>query len=229
MKIAVEKHKGLYEALAAAQMEMGPALKDANNPHFDKKYAALSSVMAACLPALNAHGIAVLQPMIEIDGNRYVKTILAHEGGETAEGLVPLIVQKNDMQGLGSAMTYARRYGLMGMAGIAPEDDDGNAAVAAAPKRNDVAPHKKAAPHINHPAGPSPTDIATASINNAETMDSLAAIFSGLPQSVKSLPEVIGAKDIRKAALQPRYSRAGLSASDSVDDAIPYENEGVAQ
>ena len=51
---------------------------------------------------------------------------------------VPLIVQKNDMQGLGSAITYARRYGLMSMAGIAPEDDDGNAAAAAAPKKIDA-------------------------------------------------------------------------------------------
>ena len=214
MKTAVEKHKGLYEALAAAQMEMGPALKDAKNEAFKRDgrplgYATLQSAIEACLPALNAHGIAVLQPPVEIDGARYVKTILAHEGGELAECLVPLIIGKNDMQGYGSAVTYARRYGLMAMAGIAPDDDDGNAAVVAAPKKAD--------PHINHPAGPSPADIAAASINNAETMDSLAAIFSGLPQSVKSLPEVIGAKDIRKSALQMRY------------DAIPYENQRAAQ
>ena len=56
------------------------------------------------------------------------------ETGETVECRVPLIIAKNDMQGYGSAVTYARRYGLMGMAGIAPEDDDGNAAAKAAPK-----------------------------------------------------------------------------------------------
>jgi hypothetical protein len=129
-------HKSLYSALAAAQAEMGPALKDAVNPAFKSKYADLASVVAAVMPALNKHGIAVLQPPYDDEAGRYVKTILVHgETGETAECRVPLIIQKNDMQGYGSAVTYARRYGLMGMAGIAPEDDDGNAAAKAAPKK----------------------------------------------------------------------------------------------
>lgn len=126
-------HKNIYAALAAAQMQMGKAVKDTKNDHFRSKYADLASVMDACMGALNANGIAVYQPTIDEDGNRYVKTILAHVSGETLECRVPLIVQKNDMQGYGSAVTYARRYGLMGMAGIAPEDDDGNAAAKAAP------------------------------------------------------------------------------------------------
>lgn len=127
------KHTSIYAALAVAQMEMGPALKQSANPAFKSRYADLANVMDACLPALNRNGIAVIQPYVEIDGQRAVKTVLAHESGETLETTVPLIVGKNDMQGLGSAMTYARRYGLMGMAGIAPEDDDGNAASKAAP------------------------------------------------------------------------------------------------
>lgn len=126
-------HKNIYAALAAAQMEMGKAIKDSANPAFKSKYADLASVMDACMGALNRNGIAVFQPTIDEDGQRYVKTILAHVAGETLECRVPLIVQKNDMQGYGSAVTYARRYGLMGMAGIAPEDDDGNAAAKAAP------------------------------------------------------------------------------------------------
>jgi hypothetical protein len=131
-------HKSLYSALAAAQAEMGPALKDAVNPAFKSKYADLASVVAAVMPALNKHGIAVLQPPYDDEAGRYVKTILVHgETGETAECRVPLIIQKNDMQGYGSAVTYARRYGLMGMAGIAPEDDDGNAAAKAAPPKNE--------------------------------------------------------------------------------------------
>jgi hypothetical protein len=133
-------HKTVYAALAAAQMEMGKALKDSTNPAFKSKYADLASVMDACLPALNKHGIAVFQPTVDDDSGRYVKTILAHASGEIVECRVPLIVSKNDMQGYGSAVTYARRYGLMGMAGIAPEDDDGNAAAKAPPK----APAKEA-------------------------------------------------------------------------------------
>lgn len=133
-KAMTDKHKSLYMALAAAQAEMGKALKDSDNPHFKSKYADLSSVMDACMPALTKHGIAVLQPPYHDDTGRYVKTILVYgETGEMAECLVPLIVGKNDMQGYGSAVTYARRYGLMSMAGIAPEDDDGNAAAKAAP------------------------------------------------------------------------------------------------
>lgn len=118
-------------ALAKAQAEMGPALKESTNPAFRSKYADLGNVMAACLPALNKHGIAVIQPFHSDElGGRFIKTVLLHASGETLECAVPLLLSKNDMQGLGSAITYARRYGLMAMAGIAPEDDDGNAAVA---------------------------------------------------------------------------------------------------
>lgn len=126
-------HKGIFHALAAAQAQMGKAIKDSTNPAFRSRYADLASVMDACLPALNANGVAVYQPTIDDDTGRFVETILAHESGETIRCRVPLIVQKNDMQGYGSAVTYARRYGLMCMAGIAPEDDDGNAAAKAAP------------------------------------------------------------------------------------------------
>lgn len=134
----------LYIALAKAQTEMGKALKDSNNPHFKSKYADLASVMDACLPALNKNGIAVLQPTYDDEGKMYVKTVLVHgESGETVECRVPLIVQKQDMQGYGSAVTYARRYGLMSMAGIAPEDDDGNAAAKAAPKPPSAAQMKR--------------------------------------------------------------------------------------
>lgn len=121
--------KAIAAALAKAQAEMGKALKESTNPAFRSKYADLGNVMDACLPALNKHGIAVIQPFFTDDmGGRFVKTVFIHESGETIECAIPLILGKNDMQGLGSALTYARRYGLMAMAGIAPEDDDGNAA-----------------------------------------------------------------------------------------------------
>lgn len=123
-------------ALAAAQINMGKALKQSSNPHFRSKYADLGSVMDACLPALNEQGIAVIQPTGEDALGRFVQTTLIHgESGEELSCRVPLIINKQDMQGYGSAVTYARRYGLMAMAGIAPEDDDGNAATKAAPKQ----------------------------------------------------------------------------------------------
>lgn len=132
--VKIAAHKGIFHALASAQAQMGKAIKDATNPAFRSKYADLASVMDACLPALNANGIAVFQPTIDDETGRFVETILAHESGETVKCRVPLIVGKNDMQGYGSAVTYARRYGLMCMAGIAPEDDDGNAAAKNPPK-----------------------------------------------------------------------------------------------
>ena len=203
-KAAKAVHATLFQALAAAQAEMGPALKDSVNPAFKSRYADLASVMAACVPALSAHGIAVLQPPCEIEGQRYVKTILAHEGGETAECLVPLIVSKNDMQGYGSAVTYARRYGLMAMAGIAPDDDDGNAAVTAAPKAE------------AKPTGPSDKALADAraQLDGATSLQDLQQRWLNLPTAVKADIGVTAAKDARKAALQQPADLGG--------DEIPY-------
>lgn len=193
----------LAGALAKAQVEMGKALKQNTNPAFRSKYADLGSVMDACLPALNKHGIAVIQPTVDDESGRYVETVLLHESGETLRCRVPLIVQKNDMQGYGSAVTYARRYGLMCMAGIAPEDDDGNAAAEAAPKREEA------------PRGPSPARIAADALASADTLDALAAIWRDLPASVRATPAVIAAKDARKAELTP-------AANDMGGDGIPY-------
>jgi hypothetical protein len=126
----------IYTALAKAQSEMGKALKDSQNPHFKSKYADLASVMNACLPALTANGIAVTHAMHWGDTDRLMLTRFSHGASDThIEMAVPLILGKQDMQGLGSAMTYARRYGVMGLAGIAPEDDDGNAAAQSAPQK----------------------------------------------------------------------------------------------
>lgn len=125
----------MYIALAKAQGEMGKALKATDNPFFNSKYADLATVMAACMPALHENGFAVIQPSGLDESGPFVDTVLLHESGGRIESRVYLVVNKNDMQGIGSAQTYARRYGLMGLAGIAPEDDDGNAASKAPPKQ----------------------------------------------------------------------------------------------
>lgn len=121
-------HANIYAALAAAQMEMGNAAKDSSNPHFKSKYADLKSVRDAALPALTRNGIAVTQPLEIGEIVNVQKTIFTHvETKESIETSIPLLLGKNDMQGIGAAITYARRYGLMSLAGIAPaEDDDGN-------------------------------------------------------------------------------------------------------
>lgn len=195
-------HANLIAALAAAQMQMGRALKSATNPHFKTRYADLAEVMDACMGALNANGIAVMQPVTEREGQRFVTTILAHESGDRAECAIPLIVQKNDMQGLGGAITYARRYGLMCMAGIAPEDDDGNTAAAAAPP-----PRQTPGPHP-----------AIAALDAAPTLDALAAVWTGLTPEARKAPGVAEAKDARKAALARPPVGTVLP-----DDEIPYK------
>lgn len=203
-------HKGIYQALASAQITMGPVLKDAKNDAFKRDgkataYSTLASVLEACLPALNSNGIAVFQPTVDDEGGRYVQTILAHESGETLECRVPLIIGKNDMQGYGSAVTYARRYGLMSMAGIAPEDDDGNAAAKSAPD-----------PRAEFEAAVSQ---AVRGIGRENTLESLIEMFSDLyrrQRNVADDPRVIKAKDDRKAALTPKQD-ADLGA-----DEIPY-------
>lgn len=122
-----ENNKAIV-ALVKAQTEMGKALKDTKNPHFGKSYADLASVMSAAQPALNSNGFAIVQVDGLDDKGNYVDTKFLHESGEEFSSRIYLKIGKPDMQGYGSAQTYARRYGLMGLAGIAPEDDDGNLA-----------------------------------------------------------------------------------------------------
>ncbi len=130
------EHKNIYTALAAAQSEMTGVKKGSINPAFKSKYADLADVVAAVSPALNAQGIAFFHVATSVDGERVMRTVLAHGASDTRiECDVPLIVNKNDMQGYKSATTYAKRIGLESLTGVAPTDDDGNDAARAAPRK----------------------------------------------------------------------------------------------
>ena len=121
--------KAIIEALLKAQKEMWNAIKDAKNPFYKSTYADLNSVREACIPLLNENGIVVLQPMVTIDGNEYVRTVLLHESGEMIESFTKILCKaQNDPQAYGSGVTYARRYGLQSLVSIGADDDDGNAA-----------------------------------------------------------------------------------------------------
>ena len=126
--------------LIAAQGACDPVLKDATNPHFRSKYASLSSCVDACKEAFHKHNFALLQSNGHDEYGQYVRTDLLHTTGASWGSVVYLVLSKQDMQGLGSAITYARRYGLLGMVGLAPEDDDGNAASAPAKPQPKPAP-----------------------------------------------------------------------------------------
>lgn len=120
--------KALATALVKAQASIEGAKKDSTNPHFKNKYADLGAVWDACREALHSNGFAVVQYGTVTEAGAALVTKLLHESGESIEGLTPLLNSKGDMQGLGSAWTYARRYGLAAIAGVCPEDDDANAA-----------------------------------------------------------------------------------------------------
>ena len=131
--------KSIAAALVKAQQAFGPALKTSSNPHFKSKYADLSAVVEAVIDGLNSNGIFLLQSTHECENGVIVETQFIHESGETiSAGRLHVPASKHDAQGYGSALTYARRYSLMSACGVAPEDDDGNAAAKAPPpqKRN---------------------------------------------------------------------------------------------
>jgi hypothetical protein len=121
--------KQIATALVKAQRQFQPALKTSTNPHFRSKYAALDSCIEAVIEALNSNGIYLLQKNYDCPDGVMVETVFVHESGEMLEcGIVHFPAVKKDPQGYASALTYARRYSLMASCGIAPEDDDGNAA-----------------------------------------------------------------------------------------------------
>lgn len=127
--------KQICAALVKAQKGFGPALKSSQNPHFKSRYADLSACVEAVVEALNDNGIALTQHTHHAEGGVCVETILIHESGEELSfGKLFVPCTKQDAQGYGSAITYARRYQLQTALGIAPEDDDGNAASASAPR-----------------------------------------------------------------------------------------------
>jgi hypothetical protein len=122
-------------AFVKAQAEISGASKDSSNPAFKSKYANLESVTDAIRPAAAKQGLAYFQDATMLDGSRLMLTTrVIHESGEWLEFEMIMPISKLDPQGFGSAMTYGRRYSLSAAFGVAPEDDDGNAATGAAPK-----------------------------------------------------------------------------------------------
>jgi hypothetical protein len=121
--------KSISSALVKAQKEFGPALKSSSNPHFKSRYADLSACVEAVIDGLNNNGVFLMQSSHLCEDGVTVETVFIHESGEQiSAGKLHVPASKQDAQGYGSAMTYARRYALMAACGIAPEDDDGNAA-----------------------------------------------------------------------------------------------------
>jgi hypothetical protein len=119
----------LAKALSEAQAKIKHAAKDSKNPHYRSSYASLASVQDACREQLSSHGLAVTQATILLNNQWVLVTRLMHTSGQFIESQTPIINSKGDAQGFGSALTYARRYALSSLVGVAQDDDDANEAV----------------------------------------------------------------------------------------------------
>lgn len=123
-----EQINELAAALSKAQGELKGAKKDSRNPFFKSSYADLASVWDACRDALVHHGLSVTQTT-EVGDLPTLTTTLLHSSGQWISGRLQIKPVKDDSQGMGSAMTYARRYALAAIVGVAAEDDDGEASM----------------------------------------------------------------------------------------------------
>lgn len=171
----------IASALVKAQKGFGAALKTSSNPHFKSRYADLAACVEAVIDSLNDNGIALIQQTHECDNGVIVETTFIHESGEVfSAGKLHVPASKHDAQGYGSALTYARRYSLMAAAGIAPEDDDGNAATA---RPSPPPVQRKADPKVGADELKTITELA----NKTNTDLSAIAKAYGIP-SINDLP-----------------------------------------
>ncbi len=121
----------LYAALAKAQSEMPAVEKDAVNPHFKSRFTSLDHLIAKTRPVLNRHGLAIVQlPLRDHDGMPVLRTTIAHSDGASISADAPLIPMKQDMQGIGAAISYMRRFAWAAACGIASETDDDGESIA---------------------------------------------------------------------------------------------------
>ena len=120
----------LAAALSKAQADITGALKDSSNPFFKSKYADRASCWDACRKQLAANGLAVIQTTDVTDSGVVLVTTLAHSSGEWMRGVLPIVAKDSGPQAQGSGITYARRYALAAIVGLAQIDDDAEAAQA---------------------------------------------------------------------------------------------------
>ena len=127
-----ETRSSLYPALLKAMRQMGPVVKNATNPHLKNKYADIGAVIDAIAQPLWENGLLIVQRFEQPDGLALplliTELIHAETGDRISSSVVVVSKDPNDPQKVGGAITYYRRYSLLALLGLAPEDDDGNSA-----------------------------------------------------------------------------------------------------
>lgn len=201
----------LTKALAKAQLEMQNPAFDSMNPHFKNKFASLVAVRNSVIPALAKHGITMTQEISTGDKGPRVLTVLAHESGQWQEyGPLEIPVSKGDAQGVGSAVTYGRRYHMMAVAGVVgDEDDDANAASKKTPISNQLPARAGAMGLLSQSEQKRVIDMAIEAIDawNVDDIDTAFKLHVKNNKSLESADE--------KTALWDQYSselRTALTA-----------------
>lgn len=178
----------LATAMAAAQGELENATKKAENPAFKRdgqamKYADLAEVLNTVRPVFAAHGLSIVQMPSFADGVAHVETILMHKSGQWISNVASAPVGKQDAQGVGSVITYLRRYSSAAFAGIAQEDDDANAS---------IKPDHKTAPKAgakSHNNVNEIFEVAIKAISNAMDAESLKSHYEAAKTMCSNQPE----------------------------------------
>jgi hypothetical protein len=184
--------KEILAALAACQAACEAPKKTSVNPHFKSKFADLASVMAVLHEPLAANGLAIVQSPSLVDGKTVtVQTTLFHKSGESLDcGTLSMPTERPGPQAVGSAITYARRYALMAVFGLAGEDDDAESAEQRKPAKtgrtlDDVAevasarPFAESQPRGTSGPGKTTTETSTRAVSGP---DDVAALLVDLPR-----------------------------------------------
>ncbi len=153
MEIMSEQVNELFSALSKAQGQISHASKDKLNPHFKSRYADLASVWDACREPLSSNGLSVIQIIQPAENGVLLVTTMGHASGQWIRGIMPVAIDKPGPQAFGSALTYARRYALSSIVGVAPDDDDDGERAQNTYKNS--TPTKKQPDHFPEPIDPS--------------------------------------------------------------------------
>lgn len=172
----------LAKALLEFQSDAPRLQRDSINPHFRSKFISLNALMEAVLPELNKRGVVLMQLPTVVEYGPALRTVLTHaESGESVEDVMPLQAAKDDPQGQGSALTYARRYALMAALGlVADEDDDGNAAQRGRGKANGTD-----SPNAAGGTTPAPNPVERAQAAQEAAREARAPDDKGVPSDVR--------------------------------------------
>lgn len=191
----------LAKALINVQRTIQPAIKDATNPFVQNRYATLNSVMDSCREALLVNSIWMTQfPVPAEPGYLGLVTKLTHaESGQWQSSLAVVPLPKADPQGMGSAMTYARRYALSAMLGIVTDDDDGEDAKL--PTKT-VSPSRKPqnAP-LAHKGTTSGLDSGQVDKNDSKPTPGVSLSLSTLPRIDGITYQTVSAQDGRSCVV----------------------------